>query len=104
MQKEQIAFFRKLEIGLLVVGAVVVVGTLFPNLLRLVLGMRIAAGIVGLTIGSLSGVPIWEIDQKKAETGQCEYLMYRHFERLKKQPVIDAETWAQITLWIEPGI
>jgi hypothetical protein len=99
VQKEQIAFFRKLEIGLLVVGAVVVVGTLFPNLLRLVLGMRIAVGIVGLMIGSLSGVPIWEIDQNKAEMGQCE-IMYRHFERLKKQPVIDAETRAQITLWM----
>jgi hypothetical protein len=99
VQKEQIAFFRKLEIGLLVVGIVVFLGMLFPNLLGLVIGMRIAVGIVGLMIGSLSGVPIWEIDQNKAEMGQCE-IMHRHFERLKTQPVIDAETRAQITLWM----
>jgi hypothetical protein len=99
VKKEQIAYFRKLEIGLLVVGMVVVVGMLFPNLLGLVIGMRIAVGILGLMIGSLSGVPIWEIDQNKAEMGQCE-IVHRHVERLKTQPVIDAETRAQITLWM----
>ncbi len=73
MQKEQIAFFRKLEIGLLVVGAGLS-WTLFPNLLRLVLGMRIAVGIVGLLIGSLSGLPIWEIDQNKARWDSASIL------------------------------
>jgi hypothetical protein len=99
MQKEQIAFFRKLEIVLLVVGGVVFVGMLFPNPLRLVIGMRIAVSIVGLLIGSLSGVPIWEIGKNKAMMGQCE-IVHRLFERLKTQPVIDAETRALITFWM----
>ena len=98
-QTEEIAFYRKLAVVLLVVGLVFIILTLLPNPWGLAIALRLMIGFGGLFIGSLSGLQFRLIDQHKLQIGKCE-LWHRHLEYLKKQPVIDAETRAQITLWM----
>ncbi len=98
-QTEHIHFYQKIAIGLIAAGLIVVAGVLIPGDPFKVHTFRPAVALAGLFICSLSCLQFRTIDQYKDRVGEC--MIFRsHLEVLKKQPVLDSETRAQVTYWM----
>jgi len=98
-QNEQIQYYRKWAIGLVVAGVIVVAGAAAPVKLPIALAVRLMIAVVGFISISLSGLQYRAIIQHEEQIGVCTILR-SYLEVLKKQPLLDDETRAQITYWM----
>jgi hypothetical protein len=97
-QAEQIEYYRKFARALVIAGLLVIFSMVVPVKYPITLGVRgmIAGG--GLFLCSLSVLQHLVIARHKENIDLCKILL-EHLDLLKKQPVLDAETRAQIIFW-----